>query len=205
MTAQDLLERLREFDLLLDTDPKFPSVTGSVAGPDVRGSWWAHPQSHEMFRLGCALRNHPDVLVVKLISGKVTLVHRPLWPAIVAIGSAREPWQMRGLSRDALVLLGKLGRAGKMSSSGDAVRELEKRLLIRSESVHTERGYHEKQIESWQSWAKPAKLGKIALTAAEAKAQLEAVVARINQQFGANGTLPWQSKPRTSRRAHNVP
>jgi len=112
---------------------------------------------------------------------------------------------MRGLSKDALALLRELDRAGRMSCSGDAVRELEKRLLIRSESGHTERGYHEKQIESWQSWAKPAKLGKIALTAEEAKAQLEAVVARINQQFGANGKLPWQSKPRTLRRTHNVP
>ena len=32
MTAQDLLDRLREFDLLLDTDPKFPSVTGRWPG-----------------------------------------------------------------------------------------------------------------------------------------------------------------------------
>ena len=73
-----------------------------------------------MYRLSCALRNHPDVLLVKLVSGKITLVHRPLWTAILAIGSAREPWQMRGLSKDALALLGKLDRAGKMSCSGDA-------------------------------------------------------------------------------------
>jgi len=30
------------------------------------------------------------------------------------------------------------------------------------------------------------------LTPAEAKAQLESVVARLNQQCGAKGTLPWK-------------
>jgi hypothetical protein len=28
----------------------------------------------------------------------VTLVHRKLWPAVLAVGAAGEPWQLRGLS-----------------------------------------------------------------------------------------------------------
>ena len=196
MTLEDLLEHLREFDLLLDADPKFPSVTGLVAG-DVGGrSWWAHPLAKQMYRLCCALGDHPDVLLVKLVSGKVTSIHRPLWPAIVAIGTAREPWQMEGLSKDAQALLKKTESGRKIESSGDAVRELESRLLAHATSIHTEHGFHIKEVQSWEAWAKSARLGKVKLTPDEAKAQLESVVERLNKQFGANGTLPWQAKRR---------
>ena len=194
MTIEDLLERLQEFDLLLDTDPKFPSVTGFVAGDTGGRSWWAHPQAKQMYGLSCGLRDHPDVLLLKLISGKLTFVNRPLWPAIVTIGTAREPWQMDGLSKEAKALLKKTDSQGKVESSGDAVRELEARLLVRATSVHTERGFHMKEVQSWAVWARSAKLGKMKLTPDEAKAQLESVVARLNQQCGAKGTLPWRAR-----------
>jgi hypothetical protein len=201
MTIEDLLERLQEFDLLLDTDPKLPSVTGLVVG-DTRGrSWWAHPQAKQMYGLSCGLRDHPDVLMVKLISGKLTFIHRPLWPAIVAIGTAREPWQMDGLSKEAKALLKKTDQHAKVESSGDAVRELETRLLVHARSVHTEHGFHRKEVQSWATWARSAKLGKVKLTPAEAKAQLKSVVARLNQQCGAKGTLPWQAKRRHAQKA----
>ena len=196
MKIEDLLDRLREFDFLLDADPKFPSITGFVAGDTVRGSWWAHPQSHEMFRLACELRSHADVLMVKLISGKVTLVHRPLWPAVLAIGMAREPWQTGMLSKEAKALLKKVDKETRVSSSGDPVRELEKPLLVHSESVHTESGFHEKQLQTWQSWADSVHLEGATLTPGAAKSQLEAVVARLNKQFGARGTLPWMKRGR---------
>jgi hypothetical protein len=196
MTSEDLLERLRELDLLLDTDAKFPSIAGYIVGGEVHGSWWAHPQSHEVFRVANALRDHADVLTIKLISGKVTMVHRPLWPAIVAIGLAREPWQTSGLSKEAAALLKKVDKLGNASATGDAVRELERRLLIHAKSVHSEQGHHVKQLETWNAWAASVRLGKVKLTSQEAKTQLEAVVARLNKQFGSKGTLPWQKPGR---------
>ena len=204
MTIEDLLERLQEFDLLLDTDPKFPSVTGFVAGDTGGRSWWAHPQAKQVYGLSCGLRDHPDVLLLKLISGKLTFVNRPLWPAIVTIGTAREPWQMDGLSKEAKALLKKTDIHGTVESSGDPVRELEARLLVRATSVHTERGFHMKEVQSWAAWARAAKVSKMKLTPAEAKAQLEAVVARLNQQSGARGTLPWQAKRARHPRVRNV-
>jgi hypothetical protein len=162
----------------------------------VHGSWWAHPQSHEVFRVANALRDHADVLTIKLISGKVTMVHRPLWPAIVAIGLAREPWQTSGLSKEAAALLKKVDKSGNASATGDAVRELERRLLIHAKSVHSEQGHHVKQLETWNAWAASVRLGKVKLTSQEAKTQLEAVVARLNKQFGSKGTLPWQKPGR---------
>jgi hypothetical protein len=194
MELDELLDRLREFDLLLDTDPKFPNVTALLAGETVRGSWWTHAKAHEMYRVSSQLRAHPDVLAIKLVSGKITFINRPLWMAVLAIGTAREPWQIRGLSKDAAVLLRKSGQEASLMSSGDAVRELEARLLVHSQSVHTARGFHKKQVQSWKAWAGSVRLGPVALTPEEGKAQLESVVARLNKQFGAQGTLPWRSK-----------
>lgn len=194
MKLEDLVEHLQEFDLLLDTDPKFPSISGLVIGPIARGSWWADPKAHEMFRLACELRVHPDALLIKLISGKLTFVHRPLWPAIYAIGMAREDWQMRGLSEGAKALLKKADKEKRVDASGDAVRELEARLLVYSRSVHTERGFHAKQLQTWESWVDEVRLGEVKHPVAEAKAQLEKIVARLNKQFNARGTLPWQRR-----------
>jgi hypothetical protein len=193
MELDELLDRLRELDLLLDTDAKFPNVTALLAGETVHGSWWTHPRAHEMYRVSSQLRAHADVLSIKLVSGKITFIHRPLWMAILAVGTAREPWQMRGLSKEASVLLRKSDHEASLLSSGDAVRELEARLLVQAQSVHTERGFHRKEVRSWKTWAASVRLGPVALTAEEGKAQLESVVARLNKQFGARGTLPWQA------------
>ena len=199
MELGELLDRLREFDLLLDTDPKFPNVTALLAGETVRGSWWAHPKAHEIYRVASELRSHPDVLPVKLVSGKITFIHRPLWMAVFAIATAREPWQTRGLSKEAAALLRKSDKESKLMASGDAVRELEARLLVHAQSVHTERGFHRKEVRSWKAWADSVQLGPVALTPEEGKAQLESVVALLNAQFGARGTLPWQAGGRLGR------
>src|SRR6266851_419243 len=97
--------KLKEHGLLLQTDANLPNVCALVAGAPVRGSWWAHPRSHEIFRVSCGLAEHPDVLVIKLVSSKVTYVHRALWPYVVTIGRARAAWQLESLSRAALELL----------------------------------------------------------------------------------------------------
>ena len=191
MTLADLVQRLQEFDLLLSSDSKFPSVSDLVIGPGINGPWWSHPDAHEMYRLVCELSSHPDVLTAKLISGKVTLIQRALWPAVFTIGTAREPWQMSGLSKEARALLVRVDKEKRLRTSGDAVRALEGNLLVHSESVHTERGSHAKELETWESWARRVKLGKVKLSTEEAKAQIEQVVSRLNRQSRANGTLPW--------------
>src|SRR5271169_2680579 len=101
----------KQYGVLLQTDARLPNVCALVAGAPVRGSWWAHPQSHEIFRVNCALADHPEVIVVKLISAKITYVERALWPCVVAIGRAREAWQVESLSPGARELLEEVDRA----------------------------------------------------------------------------------------------
>jgi hypothetical protein len=60
-----------------------PSVAAAIAGGPIRGSWWSHPRSHEIFELTQAIRDRGDVLVCRLVGGKITFVHRRLWPALV--------------------------------------------------------------------------------------------------------------------------
>jgi hypothetical protein len=62
-----------------------PSLAEAIAGGPIRGSWWGHPKAHEIFRVAEAVSENPDVLVCKLVGGKVTYVHRRLWPALVRL------------------------------------------------------------------------------------------------------------------------
>lgn len=62
-----------------------PSLAEAVAGGPIRGSWWGHPKGQEIFRATSAICESPDVLVCKMVEGKVTYVHRRLWPALVKL------------------------------------------------------------------------------------------------------------------------
>src|SRR5947209_8383579 len=64
-----------------------PSLAAEIAGERIKGSWWAHPKAHEIFRTTQAVSSNTDVLVCKLIDGKITYVHRRLWPAVVKLAS----------------------------------------------------------------------------------------------------------------------
>ena len=60
-----------------------PSLAVAIVGEPIRGSWWSHPQSHEIFEITQTIRAREDVLVCRVVNGKVTFVHRRLWPALV--------------------------------------------------------------------------------------------------------------------------
>ena len=62
-----------------------PSLADAVAGERIRGSWWGHPKGKEIFLCTRAIRESADVLVCRLVGGKVTYVHRRLWPALVRL------------------------------------------------------------------------------------------------------------------------
>jgi len=62
-----------------------PSLAEAIAGAPIRGSWWAHPKANTIFLCSRAIRASADVLVCRLVGGKVTYVHRRLWPALVRL------------------------------------------------------------------------------------------------------------------------
>lgn len=85
-------------------------MVGILTGESLSTSWWSHPRGRLVFAVLSQLADHPDVLFAKLLYRKDTLIHRRLWPAVLAVGLAREPWQTRGLSDDAKRLLERLAR-----------------------------------------------------------------------------------------------
>ena len=62
-----------------------PSLAEAVAGGRIHGSWWGHPKGKQIFRAAQTVSDSPEVLVCKLVEGKVTYVHRRLWPALVKL------------------------------------------------------------------------------------------------------------------------
>ena len=182
-------EILEDRGLLLASDPVLPSVAALVAGAPVNGSWWSHPKGREIFRVLRELEDDADVAFVKLVAGKVTLVHRRLWSALYAAAASREAWQLENLSAAAKSLLSRVEKEGRLApgkADSKAARELEARLLVLSAEVHTETGAHVRVLESWKSWAKRVKLAKVSLSAAAGKGRLEEALGK------ASGMLPWR-------------
>jgi hypothetical protein len=64
-----------------------PSLAEAIAGGPIRGSWWGHEKGKVIFAASRVLADSPEVLVCKLVGGKVTYVHRRLWPALVKLAS----------------------------------------------------------------------------------------------------------------------
>jgi hypothetical protein len=64
---------------------RVPSLAEAIAGEAIRGHWWSHANSREIFAITRAVREAPDVLVCRLLDGKITFVHERLWPALVRI------------------------------------------------------------------------------------------------------------------------
>lgn len=64
-----------------------PSLAQAITGGPIMGSWWVHPKGREIFRAAAAVCESPDVLVCKLNGGKITYVHRRLWPSLVKLAS----------------------------------------------------------------------------------------------------------------------
>jgi hypothetical protein len=195
-----VLSQLEKSGLLLQSDLKLPSVCTLITGERMKGSWWSHPLAQAIFQVNERLDDHPDVIITKLLSNKVTFVHRCLWAEIFAIGSQRESWQTQKLSAGAKALLKIVNMQGAVSTDklvkverpGDAARELEIKLLVHSEQFHTETGKHAKRMETWEHWAKRAGLSSSDGNAADAKKTLERIVQKLNEQFGGKATLPWQ-------------
>ncbi len=84
MTSRQALAFIRKHGVVLEAaQGAAPSLAEVIAGEPIRGSWWSHPKSHEIFAVTRAIRDSDQVLVCRLIKGKVTFVHRRLWPALV--------------------------------------------------------------------------------------------------------------------------
>jgi hypothetical protein len=202
-----LLQELQRRGALLEADAVLPSVARMVIGGQYKGSWWAHPLANRIYMLGRELGHRDDVLLVRLISGKMTFVHRRLWPDLYAIAAARESWQFEGLAQPARRLFAEIRERGLIrtdqmtggrsrKSLGDDARALESRLLILGEEIHSESGAHAKALESWQHWSLRAGFKPPDEDAEAARGRFDQIAAELNSRCGegkaGRAFMPWK-------------
>jgi hypothetical protein len=200
----ECLEALNWSGLLMLQDERLPSVTTIVAGAPVKGSWWGHAKGQEIFSAAEALKDNKDAAVAKLIDGKVTYIHRRHWADLKAVGEAKEPWQLRGLSPRAEALLRAVERTGELRTDlatalsgvppgemAKAAHELEARLLVYADELHTETGAHAKVLSTWQRWGEGAQVRTERRGVEEARARFEEAVAKLDAAHLAHARLPW--------------
>lgn len=77
-----------------------PNVAELIAGEPISGSWWAHPDSHEIFAKINELADSPDVVRLRLVNGKITLVHRRVWPALARVSDQFPPARLASVSEE---------------------------------------------------------------------------------------------------------
>lgn len=86
MTAAEAIAFVRDRGVVLVSGKgPVPRLTEAIAGEPIKGSWWAHPQSRRIFAVLQAVTASEDILVCSLVDGKITLVHRRLWSALVRV------------------------------------------------------------------------------------------------------------------------
>lgn len=142
------------------------SLVEAVTSGSVKGSWWGHPQGHRVHACSVALTQSGEALATKLVAGKVTFVHRRLWPALYRAATDPSRRQAQGLEVTARRLLAAVHAAGELRLDHYAVQHhiagralrpprelLERRLLVQSGEVHTEQGRHTTVLRSWEHWA----------------------------------------------------
>ncbi|OFX18734.1 MAG: hypothetical protein A2V77_01310 [Anaeromyxobacter sp. RBG_16_69_14] len=164
--SDDALRLVRERGLLtLTAGGAGPSLAEAIAGESVRGACSGAPAGERIFEIATALEASPEVLALKLVGGKMTFLHRALWPALVRI--ARDPDRVAEvlgrLSPGAARLHAEVERLGEVRLDelarepawpperdlARAAKELEAALLVHSASVHTERGRLAIALRSW--------------------------------------------------------
>jgi hypothetical protein len=176
--CDDVRRELESKGLLLLQDKRMASVAAIIAGETISGSWWSHARGREIW--ACSESLEKDALVTRLIDGKVTYVHPRLWPAFYGVATSGAPWQTAGLSAAARALLKKVPCMAK----GPVARELQQRLLVHAEEVHTTSGRHETRLSSWPTFA-------AALPPDLARGELEKAAIAIGAKVEM---LPWRQR-----------
>jgi hypothetical protein len=185
-TCKDVERAIAKHGVLLLQDKSALDVVSILAGEKLSTSWWGHTAGQKIFACLERLDDDPDVLATRLAGGKITYVHRHLWPAFLAVARSRASWQTNGLSADATRLLESVAKSSTRAT-GRAAKELQERLLVHAEQIHTESGRHETQLETW-SRAQKTREVVVATDIDTARAELEAAVLEIG---GSARTLPW--------------
>jgi hypothetical protein len=101
MNADAALAFVRQHGIVLvSAKGPAPRLTEAIVGEPIKGSWWGHSKGHQIFAILQKLEDSPDILVCRFIAGRVTFVHRRLWPAIVKLANHFQPDQIARIRQE---------------------------------------------------------------------------------------------------------
>src|SRR5262249_47036644 len=146
----------------------------------------------------------PGALSAKLVNGKITYVHRRLWKAFLELALHGQRTRARGLSALAkslqkIVIAETIVRVDELTASGfaaakavaAAARELEERILVHGDSIHTASGAHTKVLQSWHGWATANEVaGGSAYSIGRARREFSEALHRLRGESTRPLTLP---------------
>jgi len=100
-TAEDATAFVRERGVVLaSARGNTPSLVEAIVGQPIKGSWWSHPERKHIYATLLAVTASEEVLVCRLAAGKITLVHRRLWPELARLAHRFLPEQIAQVRED---------------------------------------------------------------------------------------------------------
>ena len=91
LDAAAALQFVRERGVVLAlANGNAPRLVDAILGERITGNWWSHPRGSAIFNVLTEVSACDEVLVCRLIEGKITLVHLRLWPALVRVAGRFE-------------------------------------------------------------------------------------------------------------------
>jgi hypothetical protein len=101
MSPEEALSFVAENGVVLESARgPVPNVAEELVGEPIRGSWWGHPLSHTSYAIVSVRRDHPAILVCRLVDGKLTFVHERLWPALARLAPELADWRIAAVGEE---------------------------------------------------------------------------------------------------------
>ena len=92
MTKKEAIQFVKDRGVVLESGHgPVPNLAEMIAGVPIHGSWWGHAKGKEIWKITRALREAREILVCRLVDGKVSYVHRRLWPALIKLARRIHP------------------------------------------------------------------------------------------------------------------
>jgi hypothetical protein len=197
--GKKIYQILEQNQILLLQDKSFPNIVAKITGENISGSWWGHPLANPIYNGLGWLEHNYNVLVIKLLDGKVTYLHESLFSDLYSIVDKPRDWQLKKLKDEELDLLKYVSKKNKVLSDDPKLKDLakdpkksfaalEKRLLLFSAEEHTESGKHVKEFMPW----KKSKIYSKTLTDYKiAQENIQKIIDGLNKESNSKAKTPW--------------
>lgn len=92
---EETVALIEEHGLVLESARgPLPRLVEQIVGEPIEGSWWGHASGRHIYAVLEQVRSREEVLVFRLVRGKLTYAHRRVWPALVVLADEIGPQRL---------------------------------------------------------------------------------------------------------------